>query len=436
MLPSPRLIIMVLAAAPIFMAGILYEPFSALGVLYVFVLAAYMTLDALLLPRAGRIGVERALSERLSIGAPMRVILTVSNRTRRRVEIRLAEDVPATMTAEPEQCVGRLDARGRTTLSYRLTATRRGRYELGAVDVRVLPTMGLFYRQFRVHLPQEVHVFPNLVNISRYELLVRRGMTHEQGLARLRQIGQGNEFESLRPYSWGEEMSRVDWKATAKRSRLIVRNFEAERRQRVLLALDVGRATAGEFEGMSRLDYFINAALMLAYVALRQGDWVSLLAFSDRIESYLPPVRHARSVERVARVLYGLESRLTESDYDGACRFLGLKQRTRSFVCMMTDVLDREASRVIIQYMARFARHHLPLAVTLSDPELRAVAWERLSTCEDAYSKAAALDVMAAREEALLAMRRRGVGVLDVEPRQLTPELVNRYLLIKSTRRL
>jgi uncharacterized protein (DUF58 family) len=204
----------------------------------------------------------------------------------------------------------------------------------------------------------------------------------------------------------------------------------------VLVAIDVGRATAGEFEGMSRLDYFVNAALMLAYVALRQGDWFSLVAFSDRIESYLPPVRNVKNVERVAMALHELKPRLVESDYGAACGFLGLKSRKRSLMCLMTDIIDQQASDVIIAYMAQFAGRHLPLVVTLYDTEVNAMAELPLNKTEDLYSKAVAIDFTAARQEALATMRRHGVGVLDVAPPSLTPDLINRYLLIKATRRL
>jgi uncharacterized protein (DUF58 family) len=134
--------------------------------------------------------------------------------------------------------------------------------------------------------------------------------------------------------------------------------------------------------------------------------------------------------------LYELQPRLVESDYGAACRFLGLKNRKRSLVCMMTDVVDRDASDVIIAYMARFARYHLPLAVTLSNPEARRVAEEPLARCKDLYSKAVALDVLAARAEALVSMRQKGISVLDVLPDQLTPELISRYTMIKSMHRL
>jgi uncharacterized protein (DUF58 family) len=364
------------------------------------------------------------------------VALEVSNLTRRRVEVRLAEDLPEHLESSPAEIARTLAPGERASLDYRIVAWKRGRYELSALDVRVLPLMGLFYRQFRLKLPAEVHVFPNLVNIKRYELLLRRGFTHEQGLARLSQIGQGWEFESLRHYSDGDDTSRIDWKSTAKRASLMVRNYQVERQQSVMVAIDVGRATAGEFEGLSRLDYLVNATLMLAYVSLRQGDWFSLVAFSDRIESYLPPIRRAASIDRVARALYQLEPRLVEADYATACRFIGLKNRKRGLICLMTDVIDRESSAVIIAYLARYARHHLPLAVTLANPEVTQAADEPLASRPDPWSKAVAIDVIAAREEALQEMRRQGVDVLDVPPHSLTPDLINRYLRIKATRRL
>ena len=266
---------------------------------------------------------------------------------------------------------------------------------------------------------------------------LRRGLLQRQGVARLRRIGEGTEFESLRGYESGDDTAKVDWKATAKRRQLIVRNHQPEREQSVLLALDVGRATAGEFGGLSRLDRLINAALMLAHVTLRQGDWFSLLVFSDRIEKYVPPIRRLGRIEQIVSALHPLAPRLVESDYGLACRFVAQHNRKRSLICLMTDVVDRGASEDVIAYLANFARRHLPLAVTLSNPELRATAETPLSEPDtDPYVKAAALQTLRHRAEALAVMRRRGVDVLDVHPRHLTPELINRYLLIKSRQRL
>ena len=436
MLPSSRLILMVLAVVPVFLAGALVDALAGAGVIYLLALGAYAVLDVIALPRRRSFRVRRIVPRRASLGVPTPLGVEVRNGSRRQVEVSLADDLPDGLEEADRPRPVVIGPGQIRTLTYRLLARRRGRHPLGPIDVRVLPALGLFHRQFRIDVPAEVHVFPDLVNVKRYDLLVRRGLSREPGLARIRRLSQGGEFESLRLYAPGDEMGHVDWKATARRCQLHVRTYQPQRQQSVLAALDVGRATAGEFEGLSRLDYLVNAVLMLAYACLRQGDWFSLVAFSDRIESYLPPLRRVQSLERVARALYELEPRLVESDYGAACRFLGLKSRKRSLLCLMTDVIDRDASQVILAHMARFARRHLPLAVTLANPEVIAVADRPLALAPDPYSKAMALDVLAARREALAEMRRSGVDVLDVGPRQLTPELITRYLTIKWTRRL
>jgi uncharacterized protein (DUF58 family) len=436
MIPSLRLILMVMAAAPLLLAGTVYDVFIGIGVIYVIILILYTAFDALMLPGRGKIEVRRQIPNRISLGYPTRIVFEIQNHSRRRMEICLAEEAPGMIDVEPAQCAVSLGPHESNTVEYHLTAKQRGRHQLSNVFVRVLPVMGLLYRQFKLSIPSELQVFPNLINIRKYELLARRGLTYEEGLARLKRIGQGSEFESLRYYVRGDEITHIEWKVTAKRAKLVVKNFEPEKQQNILVALDVGRATAGQFGGLSRVDYLVNAVLMLAYVALRQKDWFSIVAFSDRIESYLPPINGLKNIDRVARALFELQPHLVESDYGAACRFLGLKNRKRSLLCLMTDIVDRDTNNVIIDFMARFARYHLPLVVTLSNPEVHHVAHETLYSCSDIYSKAIALDVLTAREEALVSMRRKGIAVLDTPPNRLTPELINRYTLIKSMHKL
>ncbi len=353
MVPSPRLMILVMAAAPLFLAGTLYEGAAAVGVLYLIVVALYTCLDALLLPRRRQITVTRSIPARVSVGYPTVIRYAVENHARRRLQIQLAQDGPGEIDISPRTCQAVLKPGQSADLECHLTAHQRGTPRLGRLFVRALPAAGLLYRQFTLDLPAEIQVFPNLINVRKTELLARRGSSYEQGLARLRHIGQGYAFESLRRYVRGDEMARIEWKVTARRGDLIVKNFEPERQQSILVALDVGRATAGEFQGLSRVDYLVNATLMLAFVALRQRDQFSLVAFSDRIESYLPPVTGVKNIEQVARALFQVQPRLVESDYDGACRFLGLKNRKRSLLCLMTDVIDREAPGIAEHLRAR-----------------------------------------------------------------------------------
>jgi uncharacterized protein (DUF58 family) len=436
MLPAPLLILLVLGGAASFLAGAFIPVFQGLGILYVVALSVWCAVDALALWRSPEPRLQRDVASRLSLAAENRVVYRIENPGTRALEVHWSEDFPERF--QPDAREARLQIPGAATASaaIHIRPERRGLDRLESIDVRWrrLPA-GVLFRQRRIRLPADVMVFPNLVDVRKYELLMRRGALVEGGLARQRMLGQGSEFESLRHYQHGDEMSQVAWKQTAKRSRLIVKNHQPERDQQILVALDVGRATAGEFAGISRLDYLVNATLMVGYVALRQGDWFSLVAFSDRIESYLPPVRGLKMIDRVAKALVRLEPRLVEADYGSACRFLDLKNRKRSLICLLTDIIDPRANDDILAYLARFARFHVPLAVTLSDPEIFRVAHTPLSQ-SDPYLRAAAIHVLNQRSEALHAMRRRGIGVLDVPPNRLTPELINRYLRIKAAHQL
>lgn len=436
MLPSLRLILLVLAASPLFLAGTLIEGFSAIGVVYVIILGVYTSLDWLLLPKRKHVRITRKVPDRISLNVSTTIEVQIENLSRRTVDVSICENINSDLKAEPLHCVIRLKA-GRTgTVKYRITSAKRGVQTVDSMFVRMLPSLGLLYRQFRLNEPMKLEVFPNLVNIARYDLLARRGLTLQAGMARLRRIGQGSEFESLRNYVIGDEISRIDWKATAKRNALIVRNYEPERQQNVFVAIDAGRSTSGEFAGISRLDYLVNATLMLAFVALRQKDQFSLIAFSNKIETYLPPVSGLKNIDRVAQSLFDLKGKMLESDYSAACRFISRYNRKRSLLCLLTDVTGIETNSIVIAHMTRFARQHLPLAITLKNPEIEQLADQPLSTCSDLYSKAVAIDTIAARKEALQLMRRKGVGILDVSPDKLTPHLIKRYLDIKFKNQL
>ena len=435
LLPTPRLVGLLLFAAPVFALEPLWSPALGLASTYLLGLGFAVLVDALSLRSRTRVSLERSLPHRIGQHAAAMVGYRLTNETRSSLLVQIAERLPEYVEGDRTRHAVRLEGGQSRRLEDRIVAQRRGVFEFERVDVRVTPVWGLLARQTLVELPAQLRVLPNLTALTRCELELRRGL-RDVGLSRIRHRGQGSEFESLRQYVPGDDFSQIEWKATARRGVLVTRNLEAERRQSVIVALDVGRSTAGEIHGKSRLDTFVDATLLLAYVTLRQGDWFSLVAFSGRIERYLPPLRGLQNIGRVADALCPLDTRLEEPDYGAACRFLGLRNRKRSLMVLMTDVIDEDANDVMMAYMARYARYHLPLVATLTDTELLEMAVSPLGPDADPYVKAVALDTIAARERALRAMRHRGVGVLDVEPQNMTPALLQRYLQLKVSRRL
>lgn len=432
MLPSSRLILLVLGASPIFLAGALYPQLLPVAFFYLLFIFFYTIYSVITLPSKKDVRINRVVPERISVGVSTRIFIEIENLSRRTLQISLAENIAEKMHISPNIFKTTLSAGKRAVLEYRLTINERGKFDLEMFHVRLLPLIGILYRQYVLKQSSELRVYPNLMTLERHKLLTKKGLSHEEGFARLRNIGLGSEFESLRNYVIGDDYGKIDWKATAKRNTLIVKNYEPERRQSVVVLLDVGRATSGEFKGLSRVDYLVNSALMLAYVTLRQKDWFSLVAFSDRIEAYLPPIQGVANIDKVAQALYDVHPRLVESDYDLVCQFISQRHRKRSLLCMMTDILDSKASNVVISHMSRIRRYHLPLLVTLANTEINKLYDTPLHETEFPHVKAVAIDIKLARKEALVMMRHKGISVLDVSPEKLTTELINRYIQIKT----
>jgi uncharacterized protein (DUF58 family) len=251
-----------------------------------------------------------------------------------------------------------------------------------------------------------------------------------------RQLGEGRLFESLREFVPGDDPRHVDWKATARRRKMITRQYEAERRQHVLLVLDTGRLLTADVAGVARLDYAVQAALELAYAAAQHDDNVGVMAFADGVHHYVAPQRGQAGLKQVIDVLAVLQPTLVEPDYPGAFRYLAVRNRKRALTVLFTDVIDRFASEALVANVATLRPRHVPLAVTLRNPELDALAGTRPQSTGDAYRKAAAEELLRARDEAVGFMRRSGVMVLDVAPERAAQAVVQRYLELKRHGRM
>ena len=308
---------------------------------------------------------------------------------------------------------------------------RRGIGTGGTLDVRVLGPLGLAWKQGRLALPWSATVYPNLLAASLRALPLQAARRREAGLRNVRRPGEGRLFEGLREWVPGDDTRIIDWKATARRGKPIARQYEDERRQQVLLAIDAGRLLTAEVEGVPRLEAVIAAALHLAHAAVEHDDNIGLLVFADTVQRYVAPSRGRRALRAVLEGLAAAEGRLVESDYPAAFRHLAARSRKRALTVLFTDVVDRTASDALVANTASLRPRHLPLAVTLRDPALEALATATPGTSGQAFERAAAEELLNAREAALAEMRSRGVMVLDVTPASASAAVVERYHQLK-----
>jgi uncharacterized protein (DUF58 family) len=376
---------------------------------------------------------ERKVGPVCSLGEPFTVELTLENLGRSGRVLRLRDDVPDTMTAEPADFVARIPRRGRAYLNYKVTPKRRGGYDFQRVDALVSSRLGLWQRS--VHWPclTRVKVYPDIRQISRYTLLARRDKLSAIGVRRSRRLGTDNEFERLRDYADGDEPRHLDWKATARRRKLTVRAHQANQSQRIMFLIDCGRMMAGDTGGgLSPLDHAFNAMLMLSHVALLRGDQVGLLAYADRIRAYVPPGGGPTRINRLVHAVHDVFPELVEPRHDRAFVELERRCRKRSLVVLMTNVFDDVNARQIGDHLGNVVGRHLPLGVFLRDQDLFALADDAPDSGPGFYAGAVAASMLTWREKVLAGLRLKGALTLDVFPDDLTAPLINQYLQIKA----
>ena len=432
MIPTRRLIALFAAAGIPFVLCVWMPPAAELGILADAVVLLVAALDILFTPPPRRLEVAREVSEVLSVGARNPVTLVVVNRSRYALEAEITDEPPEPSNTDGLPVTLALPPWKERRAVYHLEPRRRGRNRFRAVHLRYRTRLGLWCRMERRPLERAVRILPDIRAVHRFDLLAMKNRLEEVGLKLWRLKGQGGEFDRLREYRREDEMRHIDWKATAKHDRLISREYTVERNQNIVFLLDAGRSMHNETDGISHLDLGLNAIVILSYIALGQGDNVSLLAFSNRIERRLGPVRGKPAIQQIVRTVYDLEPSLEASDYDLACDELLRRHRKRSLVVLVTHSLDEQHLLTIGTYLRSLITPHLLLCVFLRDRALAELADRVPATPVEAFHGAAAAELLTTQTRRIAELRDAGVFVLEVFPNELSSALINQYLDLKA----
>jgi uncharacterized protein (DUF58 family) len=404
-----------------------------LTVIYDAALIAIAVGDYVLSEKAEAFRVERELDERFAMGAVNEVSLKIINRARRKVTFIVKDEPPAEMELlTPREAQLTVPASRARVWRYELLPTARGKYGFGNTVIRFRTRLGLLWRQATYLTAKDVKVYPDIREARKHEIYAHRNKRPEPGLRRMRIRGQGREFESLREFAIGDEIRYISWAATARRGKLITRQYTIERSQNIVVLLDTGRLMTARIGKLSKLDHAVNATLSIAYVAAAGGDNVGLVAFSRRVVSYLPPRRGSDQINRLMEALYSLEPQMIEPSYNRAFNFFSANCHRRSLVVILTDLVDRDASAELLAHTSQLIPRHLPLIITIGDTDLRELVRSEPVNSTDVYRQAVAEEILRQREEALTRIRHAGGLALDVPAGRLSLELVNKYLEVKE----
>lgn len=377
--------------------------------------------------------ITREFDGRFAVGGETEVRIEIQNSTPRPLSLSVKDEFP------PQMKLGGLreakfdvEAQRSIALAYNLTPPRRGRFEFGQIVVRFISRLGLVWCEVRIGEPQTVKVYPNMRRAREAELkaLGARSLVASHRKSSWR--GEGREFESLRDYVRGDEMRHISWTATARRGRLTTRQYQIERDQNVLIALDAGRLMTARIENETKLDSAVHAALALMSAATRAGDNSGLVIFCRRIMAYLPPSRGREQMDAALEALYPIEPEMVEPSYARAFEFIAANTKRRSLVVLLTDLVDEEGSRELLTSLRLLRPRHLPLVVTIADRDLKAVVREAPITVNDLFTQSVAEEIIHQRESALRLVESQGGLALDVTAAALAPALLEKYLQVKE----
>ena len=424
--------------------------------------------------------IHRRPPERLIVGRENHVRLELHNRADRRVRLRVRDTLPASFKLAGSQALAPdlevdLPAHARRELSYAIVPTRRGRFAFGDLHLQLEGPLGVGDRRLSVPAHQQARVFPDVLGLRGEELMTRVSDLRTSGTRNVRKLGGGGEFAQLREYVPGDAFRDIDWKSTAKRRRPVTRVYEQERSQSVLLCLDVGRMMAARLTEddhgvvQTKLDHALKAALLLAWVALRDGDQVGVLLFAEGVREFVPPGRGPAQYRRILEAVFDAEAQPTFVNVRALVAFVRARVPRRSLVMIFSDLLDDEHAMPLAESAAVLRQRHLPVCVTLDEPvaSYLADAPVRLGSGEDSHGKpgaagagssdaedespeasasfdplervfarAAAADLLKDRERVKAHLQKSGVGLVEAPASKLAVSAVRRYLEIKARRTL
>lgn len=448
MIPAPRLLLLLLLGALPIAGASIVKPMAWLALAYFVVIAVMIAIDIVMTPSPDALEVERLNDTRLSLGARNRITLLLANRSPRTLHLTLRDEFPFQFPVahgdddvyhyahEVKPINGTIQPYDILEIHYHARPLQRGDYDFGATNIRYRSVLKTFTRQVAYPTSASVKVYPNVLEIRKYDLMARKGLLYELGLRQSRIFGVGSEFERLREYNPDDEFRRINWKATARRGKPIAAEYETERSQYVVCVMDTGRLMRPPIGDLAKLDYAINTALLLSYVAQLKGDHIGLLTFADQVGAYLAPRRGKSQFYRMLETMYNIPFQPVEADYSRALGYLGIKNKRRSLIIVFTDLVTLDAARPLISSMAHLAKRHLPLCVTISDPNIVSLARQEPQTSPAIYQRAVAEMLLDERHYVLDTLNQSGVHTLDVPADKLTVSVINTYLELKGKGKL
>ncbi|MBV8253851.1 MAG: DUF58 domain-containing protein [Chitinophaga sp.] len=418
----------------LFLVAFFIPALFLLGVLFVVLTVLLVLVDMLLLltKPSDTITADRSMANRLSNGDPNEVKLVVRNGYPFPVNVTILEEVPPQFQWRNFTLQAQMAAGGEKSFTYSLRPVERGVYTFGNSNVYVSTALGLVSRRFVIDNPAEVGVYPSFQQLRNYSLKSFIAQLDTTGIHRKRIVGHSMEFDHIKPYSKGDDVRTLNWKATARTGSLMVNSFVEEKSQQIYCVVDKGRAMRMPFDGLSLLDYAINSTLVFSNIALSKGDKAGLITFTEKKMEMIPASSKMVQLNTILESLYAQETQWQESDYESLSVQLRSRLSQRSLLVLYTNFESMSGLQRQLPYLRRLAKYHLLLVVFFENTELKKVTEDVAYDLEGIYKQTIAQKF--AYDKRLIAKELGKYGIMSIltPPEQLTVNVVNKYLELKS----
>ena len=413
-------------------AGYLVAPLFNIGRWLLLVFLCLTIAEAVTLYSRKGMEASRHCADRFSNGDENRVTVHVRNHYAFTVCIEVIDEAPVVFQRRDVVFKENVPVNGERTIHYSLRPVSRGIYSFGMIRVFVTTVLGLVQRRFTCGDPFDVKVYPSFQMLRQYELIAISNNLQETGIKRIRRVGNHTEFEQIKDYVQGDDYRTINWRATARRHQLMVNVYQDERSQQVYSVIDKGRVMQQAFQGMTLLDYAINASLVLSYVAMRKEDKAGLVTFADRFDSFVPASRHSRHMQTMQEVLYAQQTTFSETDFSTLYAHVNKHIGKRSLLVIYTNFTGLVSMRRQLPYLQQLNRRHRLLVVFFEDAELHDYLSTPADDTEELFRHVIAEKFAYEKRLIVNTLRQYGILSLLTTPDHLTINLINRYLEMKA----
>lgn len=378
------------------------------------------------------IDAARTLPERFSNGDENQIGIRVHNRYVFTVGISIINEMPVQLQARDQAFHRTLPSGTAQELSITVRPVKRGQYHFGKLLVFVRTPLGLLSKRYRFGPDAMVPVYPSFLQMRGFELMAASNRLHEIGVKRIRRLGHTMEFERIREYVTGDDPRTVNWRATARRNQLMVNQYQDERAQPVYCLLDMGRVMRMPFNGLTLLDYSINASLVLANIALKKQDRVGLLTFSHEPGAFLPAEKRPRQLGLLLEQLYALRTDFKETDFERLYSTVRRQVKQRSLLLLFTNFESKAALMRQMPYLRALNKMHLLIVIFFENTELDELRGLKPVDIESVYVRTIAEQFAFEKQEVIMELQRHGIQTIYSRPENLSVDTLNKYLELKA----